>query len=387
MSLESYSDEFEVLVSYFGDQQLLFLFLENLPKWVRFVTVIDGTFDFAIKNFNLAGIGYADESLLKFKFKNLDIKYSKGIFKNEVQKRQFGFDQTRKKFIFVADIDEFFDFDESILIDFFDSNYGAAYFNCINYCSPEHVFSYAINGVKYYDYDVIYPRKFHLFNKEKVNSQRHLDYLWLVNSLTGNPEEALIYYKPLGDLYHASTIRSDQGALVKGIFYKSLADHDFIFDSNNLKLFGSRYFYLDTHAIPYSATAVISLDNSSLRNSQFKSLINNLFFRSVKIKNSIDVDVIGSGICFIPFYNLSGYKFKPFIKITPNERVFVDLFQYPLHLDNVGYKANGPKRFVIEKGESICIDDFSQESDICFNTLKLYMHAVEANIEIEYSSF
>jgi hypothetical protein len=387
MKIENLYDDFEVLISYFGDEELLDLFLESLPIWVKYVTIVDGTFNFAVKNFDLAGIGYSDDARLLKKFPNLKINYIKAVFKDEIEKRKFSYESTRKNFIFVADIDEFFDFDESALLDFVKSNCGAGYFNCINYCTPRHIFSYAINGEKYYDYEKNYPRKFHLFNKEKIKSDKHIDYLWLVNVVKGKPDESLIYVNPLGNLYHASTIRSEKGALVKSVFYKSLHGNNYIYDSKKSKKISDRNLSLDMNSIPYSENAVISCDNILKRNANFVSIIDKLFHYSVNKNNIINFDLSEVAVLFLPFYKLIDSEFNPLIEIKTNEKIIIDLFEYPIHIDKVGYKVFGPERLIIEKNESIKFTEICKDPGICLSTVKLYIHAAKANVNIFYSSF
>jgi hypothetical protein len=92
-------------------------------------------------------------------------------------------------------------------------------------------------------------------------------------------------------------------------------------------------------------------------------------------------------VLFLPFYKLIDSEFNPLIEIKTNEKIIIDLFEYPIHIDKVGYKVFGPERLIIEKNESIKFTEICKDPGICLSTVKLYIHAAKANVNIFYSSF
>ena len=197
-------------INYFNDYAMLCKVIENIDKYVSEIIIVDGPFSWCVDNFRKFGISTNDNTKQICAI-NDKIKYFYDIWETEEQKRIFGYDKCTHNIIMAIDSDEFLDIDSRELTHFIKSdNVAVAGLRVINLCNF------------FYSFSPGEPRKNVLFKKDIIDSQSHLDYLWLVGCKQKTPNYSIIFNYEKTIMYHCSLLRSEDSLLTKYIFYCSL---------------------------------------------------------------------------------------------------------------------------------------------------------------------
>lgn len=218
-----------VYVSFLKDFDYLERVIQSVINFAEEVHFVDGPNFPTLPGFCSSGISVDIESC-KYEFNNFleqcdfmpsekkKLKYHWGIWKNEREKRKFGFNCCSQPLVMTLDADEIIDFTESFLDMFAASNTKVAGVECLNMYKSD-----VFLGGDFYNYRHNVSKKNILFKREIINADRHLDFLWLVNHEPETPINQTDIYngQSLGTMYHATSMRSEEGKLVKNIFYQS----------------------------------------------------------------------------------------------------------------------------------------------------------------------
>jgi len=205
-------------ISFYNDLDFLEDILDGINNYMNEIVIIDGPYEYCVeklKNFNL----YYDENskpekltIILDKYKD-KVKYYYSHWKDEKEKRIFGYDKCTNEIVILVDSDEFYYIENDKLQNFIlDSKYAVAGFKIYNMSRHNTYFELAHKNI--------------VFKKSKINSYQHLSYTWLVGVDDKEPQKiGLISNNFIGTIYHQTLNRSKYGNIIKYIFYISLYNY------------------------------------------------------------------------------------------------------------------------------------------------------------------
>ncbi len=218
------------LVSYFNDIDMLSLqFRMGQFEFYDSVHIFDGPYEYtkATEFMHLNAPRLSDTDVGKNILASPRVHYHYQVWKDEEEKRIFAYQSINNDFspklIALHDSDEFIDIIPEKLVNFINSSYAVAGFNCQNlyldgvYASTLY---YAVENFEGL------PVKNYLFKPDMISAAEHLDYLWLVGVKQEVPDKSKISNDPVSRGYHFTGMRSDDGQAQKYIFYGSLFNHN-----------------------------------------------------------------------------------------------------------------------------------------------------------------
>lgn len=217
-------NKISVYMSFFRDFTYLDKVVSQFIDLVDEIILVDGPNFSALPGFAAAGIALDRKSCFKdlesnFSYLgNSKVKYHWGIWKNERDKRKHAYELCSGDLILTVDADEIIDFKDSFIKDFMNSEALVGGFECLNMYTHD-----IFLGGDFYDYKNNVSRKNVIFRADLIDANRHLDYLWLVNHNSGGINQKDLCSADLGTMYHVTSGRSQEGKLIKAIFYQSFS--------------------------------------------------------------------------------------------------------------------------------------------------------------------
>jgi hypothetical protein len=118
-------------ISYYHDYDYLNLCLENFSKIVDEIIICDGPFKYMMHDIELLGIPthMSDQQLEALIYSYKNIKYYKGVFEDEFEKRKYSYNKCSNEIVFLIDSDEMISIKKSDIEDFEKSD------ACVGYVS------------------------------------------------------------------------------------------------------------------------------------------------------------------------------------------------------------------------------------------------------------
>jgi hypothetical protein len=182
------------------------------------IVLVDGPYSYNIETFKKLNLFY-DETNKPQELINIinkyssKIKYFYNIFKNEEEKRIFGYKICSNNILLLVDTDEFFILDINKIKFFINSNKYVGGFSIYNMNRTD----------IYFDNKVT---KFVIFKKDNISPIQHLDYTWLIGCKQNKlNEEFILLNNDLGIIYHQTLNRTKFNNIIKFIFYICLYNH------------------------------------------------------------------------------------------------------------------------------------------------------------------
>lgn len=210
--------KFSAYLSIFNDWDILPLALEKMRPYVDELVVVDGAYEWMVPYLGKLGIDpvrSCDQVYAAVDAAGIPFRVISRTWKNEIEKRQAGYDACAHSFVYRVDADEVLFFDDEALEAGLSS--GAAIFQMFmpNYVAPGWVsISDAASGI---------PRQCFLFDKQKVTSSIHLNYLWLVLTVDERPEAQVmpfaVYEPPIAFNAHLTGWRTPTTSVNRAAFY------------------------------------------------------------------------------------------------------------------------------------------------------------------------
>lgn len=211
------------LISFYNDFDFFDDVFRTLADWVDEIVILDGPFEWAVDLLKYLGEYYDEKSLpreLRAYAGHPKVTYVYRLWRDEREKRIFGYEACRHDLVLLVDADEIIRFDAGAIDNFKSGSKAVAAFDCINLIRPGVVMSRRA-GDSAAGRDL--PRKNCLFKRSAIGAEAHLDYLWLVNVEQKPADPDLIETaSAIGTGYHLTLMRGLKGQIVKYAFYASL---------------------------------------------------------------------------------------------------------------------------------------------------------------------
>jgi hypothetical protein len=210
------NEKISIYISLYHDLDFLEDILININENIDEIIFVDGPYEYCLsllQNLNL----FYDEHNKPSKLTTIINKYSHKlkyyykIWKNEKEKRMFGYDMCSNDLVLLVDCDEFVILKENIINDFISSDKIVAGFKIFNMNRINiNINQYNIKNI--------------LFKKKFITSYQHLSYTWLigVNDLEKLDIQNIYTKKFMGLIYHQTLNRTKINNIIKFIFYTRL---------------------------------------------------------------------------------------------------------------------------------------------------------------------
>jgi len=198
----------------YSDYGFLDLLLTILYKNMDEIIIVDGPFDYCTPILKKLNLYYEEEnSPIKSILNNYGgkIKYFYKNFKNEKEKRIFGYNQCSGDVVLLADSDELFSINNESIDKFYHSNKSVIGFDIYCMCRIDLAFN-PKNQIH------------RMFKKKNINALEHLSYLWLVgvDGLLPRKTELIEHNDQVGSILHQTLNRTKMFSIIKYIFYTRL---------------------------------------------------------------------------------------------------------------------------------------------------------------------
>ena len=265
-----------VYIILFGDLGFLDSILENIHDKVKEIIIVDGPYVYNIEYLKKMDLFYDTNSkpqqLIDI-IEKYNVVYFNKVFKNEEEKRIFAYNQCSYENILLVDSDEFFVINERMINRFISSKFYVGGFGIYNMNKVNLTF----DG---------FCTKFVLFKKSVINSEHHLDYLWLVGCKQNEKNNSYLFSERIGTIYHQTLNRTKYNNIIKFIFYITLYFHNKnesrLFDNYNIddliKILGTQnlqtIFYhskLDLIGMPPDTNKKLNFIKPTINLDQFSS--------------------------------------------------------------------------------------------------------------------
>ena len=215
--------EISVYIILFGDIGFLDDILSTVYKNVKEIIIVDGPYNYNKPILEKLGLYYDSDSRpqeLQDIIKRYNIKYYNKVFKNEAEKRIFGYNACTYNNVLLVDADEFFDLNLDYIKQFITSDRSVAGFDIYN-----------MNRTGFHFDEVSFKKV--MFKKDKITNTQHLDYTWIFGYKQNLLDLDLIFDKSLGTIYHQTLNRTRTNSIIKYVFYMSLS-YENLFTNYNL---------------------------------------------------------------------------------------------------------------------------------------------------------
>lgn len=199
-----------------------------LDQYVDEFIIVDGPYQYCLPFLNKLGLIYNEHNkpaelnriIEKYGSK---IKYYYKVWKDEKEKRMFGYSMCLNDNILLVDTDEFIQIDNDKLNEFIDSDKSVGQFSIFNMNRIN------INiGLK--------TTKNIIFKRDYVSAFQHLSYIWLI--LVNNlkiPQNNCVFDKlNIGTIYHQTLNRNKFNSIIKFIFYTRLYHYNYQMNLNTI---------------------------------------------------------------------------------------------------------------------------------------------------------
>lgn len=204
----------------FNDYDILAEAIQSIANILDEIVIVDGAYAWC-EPF-LAGLGIdaarsnAESRRITDAISGIPVRTFEGVWKDEVEKRTFGYAQCKGDLIYLLDSDEVHVIDEQTLADFLDSKALVA-----SVASPLFAWS---DVVMMREGAPVEPGKPVLFKRQSIGAHDHLRYLWLVlteneRARVGEIRPSDLFTQLIGKNLHLSHLRTPATAINRARFY------------------------------------------------------------------------------------------------------------------------------------------------------------------------
>jgi hypothetical protein len=220
-------EKISIYIILYYDLDFLDDILQYLNTYIDEIIIVDGPYQYSIDTLDKLNLLYTEEtkpdklSKIIDKYEN-KIKYYYGTWKDEKEKRMFGYSKCTNNLILLVDCDEFFILNENKINKFIDSDKCVAGFDIYN-----------MNRINVNMDDK--STKNILF-KKNITAHQHLSYTWLicVDNLEEQNTNYILINDTMGTIYHQTLNRIKFNNIIKYIFYITLNYYNKNTSSNNI---------------------------------------------------------------------------------------------------------------------------------------------------------
>jgi hypothetical protein len=212
----TFNYKISVYVILFHDLQFLDDIISYLYDFVDEIVIVDGPYYYCIDVLKKLNLFYEENNkpklletiLMKYSEK---IKYSYRLWKDEKEKRMYGYSQCSNDYVMLVDCDEFIFINPKHIVSFIESDKSVAGFSIYNMIRTNIHYGSMVE-------------KYIFFKKKNINALQHLSYTWLIgiDNLERRNNKFFYLKNTLGTIYHQTLNRNELNSVVKHIFYNTL---------------------------------------------------------------------------------------------------------------------------------------------------------------------
>lgn len=209
---------FSAYLSVYNDYDILSETLSSIKNYVSEIVVVDGGYTWMSSYLKATGkdpIKSVPELYEILDASNIKYRTINRLWKNEIEKRIAGYEACNTDYVYRIDADEITFLSSDVLSSFIENKGAVAEMDLPMYDSPGYV--------QWHKNKDRYPRQGFLFDRNQVNAQDHLHYLWLVltsDKLREKPTDLKpIYHEPVAFNAHLSHWRTPKGGSQRAVFY------------------------------------------------------------------------------------------------------------------------------------------------------------------------
>jgi hypothetical protein len=209
--------KFGAYLSVYNDWDILPLMLSAMKPFLEELVVVDGAYSWMLPY--LTAIGWDPERSKDALYERIEqsgipFRVINGVWRNEIEKRRVGYQACSHRWIFRVDADEAYFFEEGAVDKMLAADYAVGSMVMPFFMSPRHVLTDSSGGI---------PRQCFLFDREKIDPEIHLNYLWLVLTADQLPQAGKkpfpVYPDPLAFNAHLSEWRTPDTSETRVAFY------------------------------------------------------------------------------------------------------------------------------------------------------------------------
>lgn len=216
-----------VLICAYRDTQFLGLVLEQIYDRAHEIVIVDGPYEWALEYYSGFPIDLAepmDDIMFRGRpLRSLEkVRYHHGIWRDELEKRRFGYERCTGDLVLVLDSDELVMLDENALDGFWKSASTVAEFESYGLARTGIQIDWSVS-----ERDAALRnapvRSRRLFKRADVTPEEHLSYLILVvPNPRPEPGRAMVYSRSFGTAYNLVVMRTRRAHFYKFAFYAAL---------------------------------------------------------------------------------------------------------------------------------------------------------------------
>jgi hypothetical protein len=209
--------KFSAYLSVYNDWDVLPLTLTAMKPFLEELVVVDGAYNWMLPY--LTAIGWDPERSRGALYERIEqagipFRVISGIWRNEIEKRRAGYEACLHRWIFRIDADEAYFFEEGAVEKMLAADYAVGSMTMPFFLSPRHILTDSEGGI---------PRQCFLFDRQKIDPEIHLNYLWLVLTADQLPQAGKkpfpVYPDPLAFNAHLSEWRTPDTSETRVAFY------------------------------------------------------------------------------------------------------------------------------------------------------------------------
>lgn len=210
-------------LSIYEDADVLEYALKMIRPYVDELIVVDGAYSWMADYLSKIGLDPNRSREHVYEILNgsgIRLKIISRVWKNEIEKRQVGYQACTHRYRMRIDSDEIIQIYSNEFDAFFRSGCAVAEMYMPTQVTNRHV----VKGGKFIDLFRRYPRQCFLFDSDKIGPEDHLKYLWLVLPADMLPEGSkkeiyAVYEHPIAFNYHLTSFRHVETSARRGSFY------------------------------------------------------------------------------------------------------------------------------------------------------------------------
>lgn len=210
---------FSAYLSIYNDWDLLAPSLKSLAPFIEELVVVDGAYSWMVPYLRRLGVDpVRSDARVYDALADSGLKYRvvAGLWADEIEKRRAGYDACRTRYVLRVDADEILHFDEPALDAFLADDGAVAEMANPIYVAPGYVIGAAGQESL--------PATGFLFDRERIGSDIHLNYIWLVlSSFDRLPSAEQRPFappsRPVAFAAHLTCWRTPETVVQRGAFY------------------------------------------------------------------------------------------------------------------------------------------------------------------------
>ena len=217
------------LMSIHQDNQYLVTVLEQIYDLVDEIVMLDGPFQWLLDYYQELPLDHSSHlSRILFRGKPLlehtKIKHHHRIWRNDFEKRAYGYKACASELVLVVDSDELFQLTATQIQAFRDSAFPIAKFEVFSLARTYARAEFPIEELEFAVHNPYQPHYYYrLFKRAAISAEEHLSYLQVIHPIKSEqvkpPDLGKIYPESMGTIYHLCVMRTGYDNQIKYLFY------------------------------------------------------------------------------------------------------------------------------------------------------------------------